>query len=114
MGKFTRIPADTFEQIQTDAGILLSKFDPENPDDVSDEDIICPTTGGITAAAEPTYSDMGEDVDNCPPICWNSSIWTAGTAISTSLLWAHRRNPSVLRWALRMWTAMTRRTSSRA
>lgn len=66
MGAFTRIPADTFEQIQTDAGILLYKFDPEHPDDVKDEDIICPTTGGITAAAEPTYSDMGEDVDNCP------------------------------------------------
>lgn len=66
MGKFTRIPADTFSQIQTDAGILLYKFDPAHPEDVSEEDIICPTTGGITAAAEPTYSDMGEDVDNCP------------------------------------------------
>ena len=66
MGKFARIPADTFSQIQTDAGILLYNFDPENPDKVTDDDIICPTTGGITAAAEPTYSDMGEDVDNCP------------------------------------------------
>lgn len=66
MGKFTRIPADTFEQIQTDAGILLYNFDPENPDKVNDEDIICPTTGGINAAAVPTYSDMGDDVDNCP------------------------------------------------
>ena len=66
MGRFTRIPADTFEQIQTDAGILLYSFDPENPDSVKDEDIICPTTGGITAACVPTYSDMGEDVDNCP------------------------------------------------
>lgn len=66
MGKFTRIPADTFEQIQTDAGILLYKFDLTGETPVTDEDIICPTTGGITAAAEPTYSDMGEDVDNCP------------------------------------------------
>lgn len=66
MGKFTRIPADTFSQIQTDAGILLYEFDPKNPEEVSDEDIICPTTGGITAACSPTYSDMGEDVDNCP------------------------------------------------
>lgn len=65
MGKFTRIPSDTFEQIQTDAGILLSKFDPSNPA-VEDSDIICPTTGGITAAAVPTFSDAGEDVDNCP------------------------------------------------
>lgn len=66
MGKFTRIPADTFSQIQSDAGILLYKFDPLHPEDVTEEDIICPTTGGIAAAAEPTYSDMGEDVDNCP------------------------------------------------
>lgn len=66
MGAFTRIPADTFSQIQTDAGILLYNFDPAKPEDVKDADIICPTTGGITAACEPTYSDMGEDVDNCP------------------------------------------------
>lgn len=66
MGAFTRIPADTFSQIQTDAGILLYNFDPAKPDEVKDADIICPTTGGITAACEPTYSDMGEDVDNCP------------------------------------------------
>lgn len=66
MGKFTRIPADTFEQIQTNAGILLYNFDPENPDTVKDEDIICPTTGGVTARCVPTYSDQGEDVDNCP------------------------------------------------
>lgn len=66
MGKFTRIPADTFEQIQTDAGILLYNFDPAAPDTVVDKDIICPTTGGITAACVPSYSDMGEDVDNCP------------------------------------------------
>lgn len=66
MGRFTRIPADTFEQIQTDAGILLYNFDPESPETVQDEDIICPTTGGITAACVPAYSDMGEDVDNCP------------------------------------------------
>ncbi len=66
MGRFTRIPADTFEQIQTNAGILLYNFDLENPDLVKDEDIICPTTGGITASCVPTFSDMGEDVDNCP------------------------------------------------
>lgn len=66
MGRMTRIPADTFSQIQTDAGILLYNFDPAKPENVKDTDIICPTTGGITAAAEPSYSDMGEDVDNCP------------------------------------------------
>ncbi len=65
MGSFTRIPADTFKQIQTNAGILLYKFDPQNPQ-VDDKDIICPTTGGVTIRAVPATSDQGEDVDNCP------------------------------------------------
>ena len=65
MGAFTRIPQNTFQELQLDAGILLYNFDPENPE-VKDEDIICPTTGGINATCVPTYSDFGEDVDNCP------------------------------------------------
>lgn len=69
-GRFTRIPSDTFAQIQTDAGILLYKFNPEEPDAVKDEDIICPTTGGITAACVPSFTDLGEDVDNCPVNLW--------------------------------------------
>lgn len=65
MGKFTRIPQNTFQGLQLDAGVLLYHFDPEHPD-VKEEDIICPTTGGINATCAPTYSDFGEDVDNCP------------------------------------------------
>lgn len=65
MGKFTRIPQNTFQGLQLDAGVLLYHFDPEHPD-VKEEDIICPTTGGIKATCAPTYSDFGEDVDNCP------------------------------------------------
>lgn len=65
MGRFTRIPSDTFEQLQTDAGILLYNFNLET-EGFSEDDIICPTTGGINAACVPTFSDMGEDVDNCP------------------------------------------------
>lgn len=63
---FTRIPQDTFSNMQLNAGILLKKFDPSVPDSVKDDDIVCATTGGITATCVPTYSDMGEDVDNCP------------------------------------------------
>lgn len=66
MPKFTVIPQSTFEEMQTDAGVLLKNFDPATPDAPEDEDIICATTGGITAACVPTYSDFGEDVDNCP------------------------------------------------
>ena len=66
MGRFTVIPQDTFDGLQLDAGVLLYTFDPTNPAAPEDEDIICATTGGITASCVPTYSDLGEDVDNCP------------------------------------------------
>lgn len=66
MGAYTVIPQDTFDGLQMDAGVLLKKFDPANPGEVADEDIITATTGGINAVATPTFSDLGEDVDNCP------------------------------------------------
>lgn len=66
MGRFTKIPQDTFTGLQLDAGIVLKKFDPSSDTAPADSDIICATTGGITASCVPTYSDMGEDVDNCP------------------------------------------------
>lgn len=65
MGKFTVIPQDTFEGLQLDAGVLLKRFNPAAPA-VLDADIVCATTGGINASCVPTYSDLGEDVDNCP------------------------------------------------
>lgn len=65
MGAYTKIPADTFDQIQMDAGVLLSTFDPDNPA-VTDAAIIAVTTGGINATCVPTYSDLAEDIDNCP------------------------------------------------
>ncbi len=66
MGKFTVIPKNTFDGLQLDAGVLLKTFDPETGAAPKDEDIICATTGGINPTCVPTYSDQGEDVDNCP------------------------------------------------
>ena len=65
MGIATKIPQNTFNGIQTDAGVLVWTFDPTTPS-ITDSNIICATTGGVTASCKPTYSDMGEDVDNCP------------------------------------------------
>lgn len=65
MGTFTRIPEDTFAGLQLDAGILLKNFNPAAPN-VQDADIICATTGGINPQCIATYSDQGEDIDNCP------------------------------------------------
>lgn len=66
MGKFTVIPKNTFDGLQMDAGVLLKTFDPATGAAPKDEDIICATTGGINPTCVPTYSDLGEDVDNCP------------------------------------------------
>lgn len=65
MGKFAVIPESTFDDLQLDAGILLNKFNPAEPN-VKDEDIITATTGGINVVCQPTYSDFFEDVDNAP------------------------------------------------
>lgn len=66
MGRFTVIPKNTFDGLQMDAGVLLKNFDPATGAAPKDEDIICATTGGINPTCVPTYSDLGEDVDNCP------------------------------------------------
>ena len=66
MGVFTVIPQATFEEMQLDAGVLLTTFDPANPAAPADSAIVCATTGGIRVRCTASYSDLGEDVDNCP------------------------------------------------
>lgn len=63
--KFTKVPTDTFQRIQLNAGVLLSEFDPETGALVN-ANIIGATTGGVSFTATPNYSDFGEDIDNVP------------------------------------------------
>lgn len=92
-GRFTVIPQDTFDALQLDAGILLSDFDPSDPE-VLDENLICATTGGIKPSCVPTYSDFGADVDNVPNNMmefkhldgWDCKIITTGLGTSTKLI----------------------------
>ena len=94
MGKFTKIPSSTFESLQLDAGVLLKNFDPETAAEPADEDIITATTGGINATCVPTYSDLGEDVDNVPINMkelkhldsWECKISTTGIGTSPELI----------------------------
>lgn len=65
MGIATKIPQNAFEELQLDAGVLLTQFDPASPA-ITDSAIVCATTGGISVSCVPTYSDFGEDVDNVP------------------------------------------------
>ena len=63
--RFTRIPETTFQNLQLNAGVLLSDFD-TSTGTVEDTDLLGATSGGVNFTATPTYSDWGEDVDNCP------------------------------------------------
>lgn len=66
MGMFTTVSQDVFNELQVDAGVILNNFDPANPAAPDDEDIVTATTGGITVACVPTYSDYFADIDNVP------------------------------------------------
>lgn len=65
MAKFTQIPTDTFKKLQLNAGILTTEFDPKSGE-LTATDIIGATSGGVSFEAEPTFTDFGEDIDNCP------------------------------------------------
>ena len=59
--KFTKIPIDTFKQIQLNAGILLDSFTPSTGVIGS---ILGATSGGIQFSATPSFTDFAEDIDN--------------------------------------------------
>lgn len=63
--RFTKIPQNTFEELQINAGILVKDFDVETGT-FDDEDMLTATTGGITISVKPEYEDFGDDIDNCP------------------------------------------------
>lgn len=58
------ISEDKFKAMQFDSGVLLSAFDPADPDVPDSEDVICATTGNITITCTPELVDLGEDVNN--------------------------------------------------
>ena len=61
--KYTQIPVETFEQIQLNAGILVDEFDPATG---IIGNLLGATTGGVQFQDNVSYTDFGEDIDNCP------------------------------------------------
>ena len=61
--QYTKVDSDAFEQLQLNAGILVSSFTPAT---ATVGDILGATTGGINFTATPSFTDFGEDVDNVP------------------------------------------------
>lgn len=68
MAKFTKIPETAFQNLQINAGVILSTFTPDAPPTAEAmlDNILFATSGGNTFTATPTYVDFGEDIDNCP------------------------------------------------
>ena len=66
--KFTQIPTNTFQTLQLNAGILIKGSTGFNPGTgaITAENILGATSGGINVTCVPTYSDFGDNVDNCP------------------------------------------------
>ena len=63
--KFTKIPSDAFQKLQINAGILTTDFTPSTGE-IGAAGQIGATTGGVNFTATPTFTDFGEDIDNCP------------------------------------------------
>lgn len=58
---YSKITKAQFDEMQTDAGVLLRSFNPSAPS-IEDSDIICATTGGISLSIEPSIEDLSDDV----------------------------------------------------
>ena len=66
MGAFNKVTAESLDCVQINAGMILKSFNPSNPTAPTSANIVCATTGGITATCTPTFEDFGSDIDNCP------------------------------------------------
>ncbi len=66
MGTFNQVTKESLDNIQINAGMILKEFNPTAPAAPSAANVVCATTGGITASCVPSYEDFGADIDNCP------------------------------------------------
>lgn len=85
--KYTQIPADTFKNLQMNAGVLVENFKPESGTFTG---LLGATTGGVNFTDTPNYIDFGEDIDNCPKNMKelkqldNREVKMSGTFVSVS------------------------------
>lgn len=63
--KYSQLPADLFKHIQINAGVIATTFTPDTGE-LQQSSIVGATSGGVSFTATPTFSDYGEDIDNCP------------------------------------------------
>ena len=61
--KYTKVAPDSFEKIQMNAGVAVTKFN-VSTGEVDDTDILGLTTGGFTFQANVNITDKAENIDN--------------------------------------------------
>lgn len=66
MWSTTKLSAEAASKLQINAGLLLNRFDIENPTEPDNADIVCDTTGDYSISCTPETSDFFEDVNNAP------------------------------------------------
>lgn len=85
--KFTKIPEDTFKNLQMNAGIIVDGFSPATG---VIGNLIGATSGGVSFADAPEFSDFGDDIDNCPKNMkelkklTNHAVTMSGTFVSVT------------------------------
>lgn len=66
--KYAQLPINVQSAITTNAGLILSDFDPDK--NYTAEEIkaliLYATTGGVNISCTATFRDAGKDIDNCP------------------------------------------------
>ena len=77
--KYTKIPTNTFKNLQLNAGVLLESFD-VSTQTLSAGSIVGATSGGVSFTAVPSFIDFGEDLD----IHLLNSLSTGGFSIQSS------------------------------
>lgn len=69
---YKKINPTTLNELTMNVFMLVTEFNPETfnfSSGIAGSTIIASTTGGVTFSDTPTYTDMGDDIDNCPKNC---------------------------------------------
>lgn len=61
--KYTKVNPDAYKEIQFNACVLCTDFDVETGE-LDETDIFATTSGGISLEVVPTFTDLGENIDN--------------------------------------------------
>lgn len=95
---FKEISQYAFENIQREAGVLLTGFDVTNPTSITDDMIVTATNGGFNIVVSDEFTDFGDDVDNVPADLMELKELTKRTVTASTE--AYELTPRVVKLAL--------------